>query len=381
MPVKYHVIIRCFIVMSMCAALGACDAKKTWVVTDMLTIKEYGKSIDWLHSENMIVTARPLTDGYYDLLVFGMDDPDDETYPTHNVAGAPQKHNGNPAWHPSGSYIVFTAENEDVDSDYDSLAVPGRGVNCNLWLADRDGQRFHQLTFLETSYGADAPAVLHPQFSHDGQMLFWAERVSGAQETMWGTWVLRVASFTDGGDGPGLHDIRTFTPGDQNVFYESHAFSQDGTQVLFAGNLESGQKETGMDIYEMDLIGGGLTRLTATFSDWDEHAHWSPGAGLIAWMSSTPLDVTYPENMGPHDWRYYLATELWLMNADGSQKQRLTYFNEPGHSHHRARRTAVSDSAWGPDGNSLLVLLANYDGTGPDSTAGAQLVLMTLGKE
>ena len=66
------------------------------------------------------------------------------------------------------------------------------------------------------------------------------------------------------------------------------------------------------------------------------------------------------------------------MDADGSGQHRLTFFNQPGHSHQRAERTVVSDSAWGPDGKSLLVLLANFDGAGPDSRSSAQLVLVTL---
>lgn len=371
-------LIRCGVVTLLCSALLACRAEKTWVVTDMTTVKEYGKSVDWLHQENLIATARPLFDGYYDLLIFSMDDPDKETYLTHNAIGAPQKHNGNPAWHPSGNYLVFTAENEDVDSEFDFYAVPGRGVNCNLWLANREGTTFWQLTFYETAYFGDAQGVIHPQFSHDGEKLLWAERVMGAGDTMWGRWALKVARFVDDGDNPRLEDIRTFTPGAQNAFYEGHSFSHDGRSVLFSGNLESGQKETGLDIYEMDLESGGCTRLTSSFSDWDEHSHWSPDGEKIAWMSSTPLDVEYPEDMGPHDWRYYLATELWLMNADGSGKQRLTFFNQPGHSHQRAERTVVSDSTWGPDGESLLLLLANADGTGPGSSSSAQLVLVNL---
>lgn len=353
----------------------------SWVVMEIRTIKEYGKSVDWLHQENQILTARPLLDGYYDLLIFSMDEPDQETYLTHHAPGAPQKHNGNPAWHPSGDYIVFTAENEDVDSQYDFYAIPGRGVNCNLWLANREGTSFWQLTFHKTSTDADAPGVLHPQFAHDGEKLFWAERIMGDPDTLWGRWVLRIARFVNDENGLRLHeDIQTFTPGDQNAFYESHAFSHDGNRILFSGNLEAGQEETGLDIYEMDLESNMINRLTCSFSDWDEHAHWSPNGKKIAWMSSSLLDVKYPEDMGPQDWRYYLATELWLMDADGSGQKRMTFFNEPGHPHQRAERTVVSDSAWGPDGKSLLVLLANFDGTGPDSRSSAQLVLVILDK-
>jgi len=373
--------IRLFLVTFLCSTFLACYPEKTWVINKMTTIKDYGKSVDWLHQENMIVTARPLLDGYYDLLIFSMDDPDKEIYLTDNAPGAPQKHNGNPAWHPSGNYIVFTGENEDVDSEYDSYSVPGRGINCNLWVAKRDGTKFWQLTFHETSYGDDAPGVIHPQFSPDGEKLLWAERVAGAKGTMWGRWALKIARFLDDGKGPRLTDIQIFTSGDKNAFYEGHAFSPDGSSILFSGNLELGQEETGMDIYEMKLEGSMLTRLTCSFSDWDEHAHWSADGKKIAWMSSTHLDVEYPEEMGSHDWLYYLATELWLMDADGSNRQRLTFFNQQGHPHQRAERTIVSDSVWGSNNKSLLVLLANCDGTGPDSICSAQLLLMTLAEE
>jgi Tol biopolymer transport system component len=374
-------LIRVVVAILISGAFLSCRPGKIWVVTGMTTIKEYGKSVDWFHPQNLIATARPLFDGHYDLLIFSMDDPDNETYLTHNATGAPQKHNGNPAWHPSGNYIVFTAENEDVGSEYDFYAVPGRGVNCNLWLATSDGTNFWQLTFHGTAYDDDAPGVIHPQFSPDGEKLFWAERAMGATGTMWGRWALKVARFVDDGDDPRLEDIQTLTPGDQSAFYESHAFSHDGTSVLFSGNLESSQRETGLDIYEVKLEDAVLTRRTSSFSDWDEHAHWSPDGEKIAWMSSTPLNVEYPEDMGPHDWRYYLATELWLMNVDGSGKQRLTFFNQSGDSHQRAERTVVSDSAWGPNGESLLVLLANADGTGPASSSTTQLVLITLAEE
>jgi len=109
------------------------DIATVWSVASLTTIKTYGKSVDWLHSENLIATARPLFDEYYDVVVFSMDDPENEVWLTHQVAGAPQKHNGNPAWHPSGEYIVFTAENEDVVPGFDIYSKPGRGVNCNLW--------------------------------------------------------------------------------------------------------------------------------------------------------------------------------------------------------------------------------------------------------
>ena len=357
-----------------------------WVAASITTIKEWGKSVDWHHPTNRIATAHPdgNPDGYYDVVIFSMDNPGDVTNLTHQAPGAPQRHNGNAVWHPSGDYLVFTAENADVPVNewYDFTAKPGRGVNCNLWLAKTDGSGFWQLTFNPTQLDDDAMAIIHPQISHDGSKVLWAERSHWEDDTYWGQWQLKVATLIIG-DKPELKDVQTFDPAEQSAFYETHAFSYGNQSILFTGNLQDGQHETGMDIHTMDLGTQGLTNLTASFSDWDEHAHWSPSGQLIAWMSSTELVIDWPPNMGPYDWIEYLTTELWVMNVDGSGKQRITYFNDPDHPHNRAERTAVSDSAWGPDGNSLIVLLAHYDGIGPGTraTGRSQLVLITLGQE
>ena len=376
---KLHTIIFVLLILSICACKRQSIADPITGEGVIITvIKEYGKSVDWLAEGNLVVTARPLYDEYYDVIIFSMDNPEGEAWLTHKVAGVPQKHNGNPAWHPSGEYIVFTAENPDVLDTYDAVSKPGRGVNCNLWLAKADGSDFWQLTEIETAY-MNAGGVLHPQFSHDGNILFWTERIADNPDSYWGHWVIRVATFGDDGiEPPHLTDVQTYDPADQPGFYESHAFSPDDQSILFTGNLKEGQHEVGMDLYTLDLQTETLTRLTTSMDDWDEHAHWSPDGEQIVWMSSTDLDVQWPENMGPLDWRFYLFTELWIMDADGTHQQRLTFYNQPDHPHHRSPRTVVSDSAWSPDGKSLLVLVAHYDGTGPSSKGSAELVLITL---
>jgi hypothetical protein len=273
---------------------------------------------------------------------------------------------------------VFTAENEDVPPELDDVALPGRGANCNLWLARADGSGFYQLTHHETAV-MDARGTLHPQFSPDGSELMWADRAGEAEGSFWGHWVVKVADFVDDGiDDPHLENIRTFDPAAQHGFYETHAFSHDGQRVLFTGNLEEGQHETGMDLYEMDVASGERRQLTTTFDDWDEHAHWAPTHDHVVWMSSTDLDVSYPDDMGPLDWRHYLATEMWIMDPDGSNRQRLTFFNDPEHEHHIAARTVVSDSTWAPDGMSLLTLIAFYDDTGPQSEVYIELMHIEL---
>jgi Tol biopolymer transport system component len=338
-------------------------------------IVSFGKSLDWCHSNNMIALGKMGMDFYYDVYIMNPDGTG-LTCLTDSV-NCPQKHNGNPAWHPSGEYIIFTAENEDVQGDaYDRVAIPGRGVNCNLWAVNREGSEAWQLTDYETSY-INPQGVLHPQVTHDGTQVFWAERLSNCEGTPWGEWALVVADFIIDERGPHLENRKVYQPGKSHRFYESHAFSLDGEKILFCGNLEKNQLESGIDICEMDLLTGSLTKLTDSFSDWDEHAHYSPDGTKIAWMSSTGLDVTIGfEDLKTHQWPYKLKTELWIMDADGSNKEQITHFNQPGHEHHIEGDIIVSDSTWNPDGTGIAATIAIKKGL--QGGFRSQIILITF---
>ncbi len=320
------------------------------IVRSITTIKEYGKSLDWSHELNLIAFGKLGLDGYYDVYVMRPDGFGERCL----TCGRPEipRHNGNPAWHPSGEYIVFTAEKKEAPRQDDPYAIPGTGINCDLWLISSDGARLWRLTELPLTR---RNGVIHPQFSRDGKKLFWAERLGPGGA--WGEWALKIADFVVDARGPHLENIQIYQPGEQHHFYESHAFSQDGARVLFSGNLLLGQPESGLDIYELDPETGELRRLTPSFDDWDEHAHYSPDGRKIAWMSSSGFAITYPTIQG-HEWAKYLATELWLLDADGLNKRRLTYFNEPGHPEYIGSRSIVSDNAWSPDGRRIVATVA-----------------------
>ena len=327
----------------------------TGSVKRIRTVKRYGKSLDWSHEKDLIASSRRGLDGYYDVFVM-RPDGSEETNLTSGRPGCPQKHNGNPAWHPSGGYIVFTAQKEDAPPAVREWAIPGTGFCCDLWLMTSDGKSFYQLT--DYPLGKPVRGVIHPQFSHDGTKLFWAERVSRGT-SFGGGWVLKTADFELEGNAPRLENVKTIEPGDRSCFCESHAFSGDDGKVLFSGNLLAAQPDTGLDIWELDLETEELKRLTDSFEDWDEHAHYSPDGSSIAWMSSSGFDIEYGSTKG-HDWADYLTTELWLMDADGSNRERLTFFNEPGHPEYMGgRRCVVSDSAWSPDGERIVALVAS----------------------
>jgi hypothetical protein len=214
-----------------------------------------------------------------------------------------------------------------------------------------DGSRFWKLWNLPLMAGRDAPGVLHPHFSRDGRRLCWSERV-GDNDRAFGEWVIQVADFVVDRSGPRIERPQAFRPGTRSSFYETHGFSTDGSKVLFTGNQDGG-----LEIYELHLETERVTRLTRAPKVWDEHAHYSPKGDWIVWMSSQGLAFKRRP--------FELEAEYWLMRGDGSAPQQLTWFNTPGHAHHRGTPFVVAaDSAWGPEGTRLVALLINQR---PDS--------------
>ncbi|HTY44788.1 MAG TPA: hypothetical protein VMD52_02205 [Patescibacteria group bacterium] len=334
-------------------------------------LKERGGRLDWSHSGNNLVTFdRKGADGYYDIYVMHADGSGQQCL-TCNTAGAlPTKHNGNPVWHPSGAYIVFQSEKQEVPKKLDPKAGPGTGDLNDLWVMSADGRRFAKL--LNVQYRLqDLPGTLHPQFSADGTKLFWAERLGDGTITkprsLYGRWVLRIANFVETAEGPRLEYIRSFHPGDQWDFYDSHAFSPDGSRILFSGNLEDGQPAWGLDVYELELATGSLKNLTNTKYVRDGYAHYSPDGKKIVWASSKGYNI-----------KQGLRTEFWLMDADGSQQQQMTFFNRPGHAHrqllgHSVKNAVAADCSFSPDGTQVIGRVGTDN---PD--AEGSIVLITL---
>jgi len=333
-------------------------------------MKRRAKTVDWSPDGKKIAFGRWERDGYVDVYLMNPDGSDMRSL-TGSAAGCPRKHNGNPAWHPSGKYIVFTAENSDNPDRFSRWAIPGSGFNCDLWVITADGKEVFPLT----DYPLLRPyrAVIHPHFSHDGRELLWAERVDSSADFAWGEWALKIADFVVDGSGPRLENIMTYQPGMRPRFYESHAFSPDDRKLLFSGNPDE-QTDSGFDIYEFDPETRELTNLTDSPEEWDEHAQYSPDGKKIAWMSSKGLGVDI-KSIKAGVWRGDLKSELWIMNADGTEKQQLTRFNEPGSSEYMdGRRCVVSDISFSPDGRRLIALVAYEDST--PSGLNAMLVMI-----
>jgi uncharacterized protein (TIGR03437 family) len=61
------------------------------------------------------------------------------------------------------------------------------------------------------------------------------------------------------------------------------------------------------------------------------------------------------------------TTDYWIMNVDGSNKRRLTWFNNPGYPESQTSSVAAASSAWSPDGTYFLGYLVtdNFGDAGP----------------
>jgi Tol biopolymer transport system component len=256
-----------------------------------------------------------------------------------------RRHNGNPAWHPDGEHIVFQAAMPDSDAR-DTLTQPGHGVDNVLWLTNRQGTRFWQITRPDPA--TPATGVLHPHFSPNGDRLSWTELYEagepGVEGKALGYWRLKVAPFSfDASGRPQLGPVEDHEPGGQG-FYENHGFSPDGSKLLFSSNVgRSGPAERlNNDIFTLELRPGGPMR-QLTFARYNEHASYTPSGAGILWMS----------NRG----NLNLGTDLWLMPADGTdaQRQRVTAFNQWGCAETERNRVISADHSINARGDQILL--------------------------
>ncbi len=226
---------------------------------------------------------------------------------------------------------------------YRLYTSPGAGANNNIWIMTGDGKRVWQITYLKKSEG-----VLHPHFSPDGTKLIWAQRLNN--EGGIGRWVIKLADFSDQSGEVVVSNLTTLTPGNL-LWYETHGFSPDGNSIIFTGmpTGEKGSNGANFDIYTYNLKTTELKCLTdRSLKQWDEHAHFTPDGKRIVWMSSMG-------NPQPA-WRLSqlsVKTDFWIMNADGTNKQQISFFNAPRGKWSKQKRVIASDLAISGDSRLL----------------------------
>ncbi len=326
-----------------------------------ILVPEHGGRVDW--SNQNIIAFSKFTNKKNGGEIYTMNpDGTNQVCITCNSSQISHISNDQPAWTPDGKYILFQSVDQNL---YNGLSLPsgrkaqvvqgGAGLDNNLWLVTPDSKSFIQLTHV-----GQADAVLHPHFSPDGKKLFWASRAtnktSSGQLTKGGQWMLSYADFIDDSSGPHLSTIKTSQPLGSLAFYETHNFSPDGQTALFSSDINadssapSDASAFAGNIYLFNFATGKATPLTTGVNVWNEHAQFSPSGKKIAWITSQGYAFTPTGN-----WQSTLKTDLWMMNADGSNKQQLTFFNTPGKEQYTGDRVILSDGSWNQAGDKYVM--------------------------
>jgi Tol biopolymer transport system component len=322
-------------------------------------VDERGGRVSWGNND-IIAYGGFGEDHLYDLWTARPDGSDVKCLTSGNPKIA-QLQNGQPTWHPSGKYIVFQSQDPNLPQsqviNY-ALADPAMGMNSNLWATDPEGETFYQLTYVKENQTS-----LHSHFSHDGKKLIWSSNMN-----------MMIADFRETPE-PHLENIRVCPTGD--VWPETHSFSPDNSKVLYTAffpvgigseydrssaqdpihDLVQGKFRLATDgIWEMDLPTHETKKITGDPDSWDEHAHYSPDGKKIVWASSRGLKYD-----GQSMEEVFASTMLdyWIMDANGSNQERLTYFNEPDHQHYLGGDHPVTavDFSWSPDGKRIVACL------------------------
>jgi len=348
-------------------------------VKEIRILQENAAHGEWSPSGDMIVFDKENADEYFDIYIMLPDGTITKSI-TENNPKINQRHNGWPAWDPSGNYIVFQSEEEThYMSDQKWLGYPGLGFFSNLWATTPDANQFWKLTDIKikktATDGIPIMGIVNPIFSHDGKKLMWTERYDEGGYLNWGKWQVKMADFAvkDGQPrlepGGGQAILRAEDVCEKCNYVVAMAFSPDDKKLLIAGNLD-GQHVYGMDQYLYDLSSENLANLQNTSINWEEGACWSPDGKKIIY----PPDKGSPYKLNFNDpnWPVQPRTrEYWIMNADGTNKRQLTYFNTPGSPEYvgigKGRRVIVAECSFSPDGKKMVGIVGIDQKTGKKS--------------
>ncbi len=204
-----------------------------------------------------------------------------------------------PAWSPDGKKIAYVSRHFPT--------------GMNIHVMDADGKNPQQLTFTGTN--------MSPGWSPDGTKIAFAHLESGTPPLLWDIWLMDA-------DGTNKKALIASSTADDNVPY----WSPDGNKIVFTSNRNGSHYQ----LWTMNLTDSAFTQLTtayfdATIGQWIEQKvpAWSPDGKYIAYwqgVEGTNSNSNLPWN-------------VWVMNADGTNKRLLA----PG-----------DDPAWSPDSKTII---------------------------
>ena len=249
---------------------------------------------------------------------------------------------GSPAWSPDGKRIAFYSE---------------RDGNAEIYLMNADGTGLTRLTrtSADEGYPAWSPDGRTISFDsdRDGNFDVFAMDADGGNIRPLTRHPSRDVSATWTPDGAGIVFMSDREDGGFDVYRASAdpfaaaarvtrtksawfpVFSPDGRTLAF---------HVGRDVHTMPASGGELRRLTTDPAN-GMYPSWSPDGRRLAFMS----------------WRNG-KTEIFTMNADGSDQQRLVSMDAGD----------AVDPRWSPDGSQIAFVHL------PDGMNGSAAIICTV---
>jgi len=363
-------IITAILFFSGCFQNKTIQSKPKYITNNLQLLREGGGNPKWSHKNNLIAFDEIVN---RNLEIFTMrPDGADVKCLTCGKKNITTGHKGQPFWHPSGKYIVFSAENDQYKrwNLWDMTVMPAlSGRNNDVWIMTSDGGKFWRITNTPENGG-----IIRPSFSPDGKTLYWNEEWSlekypgrGSLWSLedsplgekWGLWCIKLADiYFDEKGVPIVSNVRTVNinklyPG--KVLLEGQGIQPDNEHLIFSAadiNETKGYVRWGFppkdiygfehwgDLYITDLKGGSLVRLTHTPYNHDENPEFSPDSEKIVWSRAKGA---VGENV-----------EFYIMNRDGSNPKQLTHFTEPGYPEYIRGRTGGGEIGWSPDGGQIV---------------------------
>ncbi len=164
--------------------------------------------------------------------------------------------------------------------------------------------------------------------------------------------------FTSNPDGSGLKQL-TDTPG-----YDAE------TTISRRGKLVFTSKRSGdLDIYTMDADGRNVKRLTTELG-YDGGPFWSyDGKQIVyrAYHPQTEKEKTDYTNLLKQNLIRPTVLDIWVMNADGSNKRQVTHLNKASFAPYffpNGKRIIFSSNQADPKGRDFDLYMVNVDGSG-----------------
>ena len=210
--------------------------------------------------------------------------------------------------------IVFISQRDGHFQD----DIPGfpKIPTSEIYVMDADGRNQRRLTNNPASDSS-------PSWSPDGkQIAFVSDRDEHVNIRGFPTSEIYVMDA----DGRNPQNLTNHPSSDR-----SPSWSPGGKRIAFQSDRDN-DRDHNIEIYVMDADGGNLGRLTNNLTE-DEDPAWSPDGERIAFSARREghvehnLDLTY---------------EIYVMDADGGNEQRLT-----------ENRNNDWNPSWSPDGNRI----------------------------